>query len=806
MSDVVIARPQPRAADRPSFTLHSSRSTLHSSHFRRELAGLGVLGLALAALFGRCVVPGVIGHQRDTGAFYYPLTHWFALELQSGRFPIRCPLIFGGYPLLADGEIGMLYPLNVLALVILPTDLAFMLVRTSNYFIAGLGAYALARVLGVGRVAGAYAGLSFALGSFMVGHLDHGNILRSAAWLPALLCCGELALRRTGRRTLLWIAAGAACLSLAGLGLHPQILLIELVILWSYLPLRALALPHDRISLSAEQVRGGALAALNWTNSWTVLGLVVLTATVALLWKWQQMPGEGRRWQVVMLTLATTELLMVAHAFHPTAPVETLTEASKSMQFLSTRDGLSTQDGLWRTFISGRTDLSITSRPALFGIAQPYGYSSLPTTRMERYWTRVDEVDDELLDLWNSRYVVESKIAAGRMWAHDVLFDPNRPLLDGTPDSPLGQEAFGVSPTPTDTIRLISAVNSMADLPDGTVVAELVVSGGDAPPESRAVRLGTHTAEAAYDDLGSPRPSHARPTVAYQWAPHDPVGRIYRRNLYVGDVTLASPRRVDRVEVRTLAPHGRLRVVGLALRDRATGGNGSLLPTHRLKYSLVYEDEATAIYENRAALPRAFVVDEAKIVRPDEWGLLHLLDPGFDPRRRVILERPAPAPEGLAAASPSDGPKTATVERYESDRVVVHATSSGGGHLVMTDTLFPGWRAWVDGREVPIDRANYLFRSIALPPGEHRVELRFQPRSFYIGATASVLAIAAMMVLAVVGARRTPAVSRIRRTAGGTIPEASEQFPPALRGAGAFGGVSCIPSESSPETFSKRPS
>jgi hypothetical protein len=216
------------------------------------MLGLGVIGLALAALFGRCVVPGVIGHQRDTGAFYYPLTHWFALELQSGRFPLWCPLIFGGYPLLADGEIGMLYPLNVLALLILPTDWAFMLLRTSNYFIAGLGAYALARVLGVGRVAGAYAGLSFALGSFMVGHLDHGNILRSAAWLPALLCCGELALRTTGRRTLLWIAASSACLSLAGLGLHPQILLIDLVTLWSYLPLRAVALWSSSLPCQLE--------------------------------------------------------------------------------------------------------------------------------------------------------------------------------------------------------------------------------------------------------------------------------------------------------------------------------------------------------------------------------------------------------------------------------------------------------------------------------------------------------------------------------------------------------------------------
>ena len=54
---------------------------------RRELAGGGVAVFSLFGLFGRFVVPGVVGHQRDTGAFYYPLTAWLAQELAAGRVP-----------------------------------------------------------------------------------------------------------------------------------------------------------------------------------------------------------------------------------------------------------------------------------------------------------------------------------------------------------------------------------------------------------------------------------------------------------------------------------------------------------------------------------------------------------------------------------------------------------------------------------------------------------------------------------------------------------------------------------------------
>jgi hypothetical protein len=67
------------------------------------------------------------------------------------------------------------------------------------------------------------------------------------------------------------------------------------------------------------------------------------------------------------------------------------------------------------------------------------------------------------------------------------------------------------------------------------------------------------------------------------------------------------------------------------------------------------------------------------------------------------------------------------VVRYEPDRSDWQVGLRDTGYLVTTDAYYPGWRAYVDGRESPIYRANLAFRALRLPPGDHRVEYRYRP-------------------------------------------------------------------------------
>ena len=64
---------------------------------------------------------------------------------------------------------------------------------------------------------------------------------------------------------------------------------------------------------------------------------------------------------------------------------------------------------------------------------------------------------------------------------------------------------------------------------------------------------------------------------------------------------------------------------------------------------------------------------------------------------------------------------------------------SEGGWLMVSETWYPGWVATVDGTKTDIKRANYLFRAIYIPSGEHEIEMVYKPRWFYFGLALSML-------------------------------------------------------------------
>src|SRR5262249_22213384 len=64
---------------------------------------------------------------------------------------------------------------------------------------------------------------------------------------------------------------------------------------------------------------------------------------------------------------------------------------------------------------------------------------------------------------------------------------------------------------------------------------------------------------------------------------------------------------------------------------------------------------------------------------------------------------------------------------------------------VLTDSYFPGWLAQIDGNDVPLYRADYDFRAVVVPAGEHTVRFKYSPLSFRVGGITSL--VAGMLVL-----------------------------------------------------------
>ncbi|MES0362156.1 MAG: YfhO family protein, partial [Anaerolineales bacterium] len=88
-----------------------------------------------------------------------------------------------------------------------------------------------------------------------------------------------------------------------------------------------------------------------------------------------------------------------------------------------------------------------------------------------------------------------------------------------------------------------------------------------------------------------------------------------------------------------------------------------------------------------------------------------------------------------------------SVKSQFANKSVLAVTSPNPGYLIMADVWYPGWQSFVDGIPTPVLKANYLFRAITLPAGEHIVTFAYQPKWFYTGALVSGVSLIVLIVL-----------------------------------------------------------
>ena len=111
----------------------------------------------------------------------------------------------------------------------------------------------------------------------------------------------------------------------------------------------------------------------------------------------------------------------------------------------------------------------------------------------------------------------------------------------------------------------------------------------------------------------------------------------------------------------------------------------------------------------------------------------------FDPERVVVFE-PEYQSRLLKKEVDVAPHATWTLKEYENERIVLRVSTDYPGYLVLSEIFYPGWRALVNGKEVPVLCGDFLFRVIPLAAGEQDVVLFFVSWPFRIGAIISLLA------------------------------------------------------------------
>ncbi len=741
----------------------------------------------------------------DLVSFLWPTYSYAADALLAGRLPLWNHSLYSGAPFAADNQSGLFYPINLLAFAVWPgfpyRTMEWLVV--AHVWLAGAGIYAFVRSLlreiapappvRLAVPAALTAALAYMFSDVFVTHVGNLNILAVSTWLPWAAAALQ---RGLTRRSLNCCLLAGGCLGVAALAGHAQMTLIISLGLGVFG--LGLILPQARAGRfaaagapSATKARQRQLAAI--TRGGALLGVVFLV-------------GFGLSSLSVIPALEMTAYTARARLDYAAAAEYSLPWAGLAGWFSPLIFGRGAAD-FWADWPRVALGYGGIITLWLAGLAPWRG----PAGRVPRALAVVGGLG-LLLALGENTpfhrlfYNVVPGFASLRVPARFVL-------LSGFAVAALaGYGLVRLRALPRRRVLGWTAILAAALLVV-PLVAWLSVPGHSAHTGTLALGLGVALALLGLGAaLGLGRASTWGPAAVAACMAVDLIGHgawveVERNDPTVGfqhyaaaEYLLAQPGpvRMDNAS-SAWSPDAAARLglediggisnpLALAAYDTyrgAVGPRGSPLynflnaqfviadkgqPPADSRFVPVFADDPTVdIYLNTVAQPRIRLVHQVVLVSSGEaaFGAIHA--PDFDPEQTVVLDTTSTREAPPVLPPPGDASSNLFYTAYAPEAQTVVAQTTGPAYLVFSEVWYPGWRAWVNGVEAPIYRANFAFRAVFLPAaGEHIVAMRFDPLTWKLGLGVTLLTLAMLLVrgLGWLRARRRaarplPAVSRV---------------------------------------------
>jgi len=736
----------------------------------------------------------------DAIIFGMPLFELRARFVEGRASALWADTIFGGHPLFAEGQGGFLNPIAMLlALIGTPMSgaiLAANLFRVACMILTGLGVLGLARSLGIGRWAAAFAALAVLFSPLWLYMQTNPGLSGPYLFVPWCLWAMEIWLKRPTGRTAVLMGVAMASLILAG---YPQAFHGTVV----YMAMTLLAVPFDR---RARQ---------DWSASWR---LRLATGALAA---------------ILCATLAAVQLL-------PLAELVGLSHRSGgvALQFqlppkYYLRGFFYTLDGDVRTTLAfpaiGSLIVCILASlmPLFVRSSRLTGHFFAAIVLMQLGMGNASPLfrfvyDHELLPGLNyfrgvALYLAQSTLGAAILaaaaidglakWARKITATPITarlaPTMCGlaiatilwawllervrTPEAPLMQ--FAIVAAVAIGIALLARRGRTGLIPP-LVLFLLVVEcanlrlqpfhfGRDAllaepgpvraikaMPDWRDYKVIDATAAPAYAFLDSKAPgvdASVRRVLAAMsgltpvlWELHGMDGALA---LPLARLMESRPLLYDEILGKTSSMPGVRLIDFLGIRFISVDAPVTA-PSLRPFW---HETDSVFVMENTAARPRF-----------QAYGR-HISVPSFDAALAAIRVMPTPElvienpPGPLHVKEPDDDstgdaspPLSFEVKRAEATDYRFDVRATRPGWLFVADANYPGWQATIDGNPTPVFTAQILGKAVAIPEGRHQVRIGFHPASVRDGVMVSLVGVAIAVFALIFG----PKMSSWRTQAG----------------------------------------
>lgn len=769
-----------------------------------NLVAVAVVGALVAALFSDLVFRSRGLYDRDIFLMVYPQVETFFRCLRSGSWPVWDPYFSFGQPLAANPGFQVFYPWTWLNLVLSPTTFYTVYV-TSHVLLAGVGLFLLGRRMGLSLAGSLTAAGVWTLCGPLLSLVNLWQHLAGAAWMPWVLLAadGALAAPSVANAALGGLALTAQILSgSVDMTALTALLLIALTVrrmdrrrlLGSAnrdraaaaggALLLALGLSAAQWVPAAELLRGSTRAELreSFTTFWSLRPLAlaqcllpVFPQDLPLRPEARELLYDGREPYMGSLYLGLAACPLVAAAL--TGPRRRLAATLAAMAAVACTLALGRHSGFYGLAVWLAPPFGMFRYPVKVMILAGLGWALLAGLGLEALRERHDGKRPALL-LLLSGLLATLLAAAGWLFVHEQgAALAERFLLPE--DGPVSADLF--APTASGLVwaaafcggatllALLRSRRARSAAATCAVLDLLLAHHGlnptaprslveEPPPSVRALAGAPRVYSFEYSGTIVGK-SYRRPPASDLFALRPEPGRSRALTVALGLEALVPPTVGPRwglfgsyaSDMLGIRPRAQRNLSLLLQVSEETPGFLRLLRLGGVTHVVSLHEEGledlvpaltftgyfrvpVRVFRVPDPRPRTYVVGEARILEGRE-AYQALVDPAFAPEREVVLEegRPRRRERPLAGAS--------RVVEFRPDHVALEATAEGDGWVVLLDAYDPAWRARLDGRDVPLLRANVGFRAVAIGAGPHRIELDYRPASVVAGLSVSAAAL-----------------------------------------------------------------
>jgi hypothetical protein len=162
---------------------------------------------------------------------------------------------------------------------------------------------------------------------------------------------------------------------------------------------------------------------------------------------------------------------------------------------------------------------------------------------------------------------------------------------------------------------------------------------------------------------------------------------------------------------------------------------------------IIYNAEAPPLV-NKYELGNAWFVHELKMVANADEEMAAII--AFNPSNQAVVDKRFNTMlEGLKLSA--DSTAHISLTEYRANYLKYSSSSSTEQLAVFSEVYYDkGWQAYIDNQPVSHFRADYILRALRVPAGNHTIEFKFHPKSYFLGEKVS-LACSLLLVLMVIG-------------------------------------------------------